>query len=359
MAQSRDSEFLARAAELAEQGRFRVEPNPVVGCVIVRKNKIVGEGFHAYWGGPHAEAAALRQARDDARGATVYVTLEPCGHRGKTGPCADALIRAGVKEVVFAATDPNPSTSGVGPKRLKEAGVIVRRARASKIIRAQLEPYFTAQGRNRPWVIAKWAMTLDGKIATRTGDSRWISCEKSRKFAHRHYRARCDAIMCGAGTVRTDDPSLTNRSGRGPQPLRVIVAGRRRLPSKSKVLNREATTIVAVPEPHLAPKRVESIVAGHGGKVDLKKLLRALHTRGIRRVLVEGGGEVHGALFDKNLVDQIAVFIAPKIIGGVAATAAVAGRGIGKMPQGMTLKDQREQKIEDDRLIEAFVVSGR
>ena len=341
---------------LAARGRLRVEPNPLVGCVLVRGNRVVGEGHHAYWGGPHAEANALEEAGRKAKGATAYVTLEPCGHGGKTPPCADALIRAGVREVVYAHADPNPETAGRGPERLREAGVkVTRQGRAPKYVRELLHPYLAHLACRRPWVIAKWAMTLDGRIATRSGDSKWITAEKTRRWTHRHLRARVDAILVGAGTVLTDDPALTNRSGRGRQPLRVVVCGRRPLWPRSKVLRDGGPTLLAVPQQFRAPPDADVVVCGRLWKVDPHRLLSELFDRGLRRVLVEGGGELLGSMFDAGLVDQAAVFLGPRIVGGISAIQAVAGRGRARMEEALRLDHMAHHTIGPDQVIEGYV----
>jgi len=350
------SDALQRAVALAAKGRFRVEPNPPVGCVLVRNGKVIGEGYHAWWGGPHAEIAALRAAGGSARGATAYVTLEPCAHSGKTPPCTDALIEAGVAEVVYAHADPNPKTAGRGPSLLRAAGIGVRRARASAALRELMRPYLGHLGRKRrPWVIAKWAMTLDGRIATRKGDSRWVTSPDARKWAHRHLRARADAILCGAGTVLADDPALTNRSGRGPQPLRVIVCGRRVLRPRLQVLTDGGRTLLAIPEQFRIPEGVEFLVCGRQWRVDVRRLMRQLYKRGIRRVLVEGGSELMGALFDASLVDQAAVFVAPRIVGGISAVQAVAGKGRAKMSESFRLEHAVHHELGPDHLFEGYV----
>ncbi|MCZ6574590.1 MAG: bifunctional diaminohydroxyphosphoribosylaminopyrimidine deaminase/5-amino-6-(5-phosphoribosylamino)uracil reductase RibD [Planctomycetota bacterium] len=346
--------WLLRAAELAERGRLRVEPNPPVGCVVVRGRRLVGEGWHRGWGAPHAEVEALRSAGKHARGATVYVTLEPCDHDGKTPPCSQALMRAFVKEVVYACIDPNPQTTGKGPARLREAGIGVRKARAPAAVRALLEPYATHLERKRPWVIAKWAMTLDGRIASRTGDSRWVSSQESRDWAHATFRAGVDAIVCGARTVRVDDPRLTNRSGAGKQPLRVIVCGRRGLPPKARVL-RGGNTLVFAPEECRAPRTVEVVRAGAGGRVDPRRMLKELYRRGLERVLIEGGGELIGSLLDRDLVDQLVVFVAPRVIGGLGALPAVAGRGRALMTEALELDHRYVHTLDPDQVVEGYV----
>ena len=349
MARSSDSARLGRASVLADRGRFRVEPNPRVGCVLVAKGGVVGEGWHAFWGGPHAEAMALQRAGRKARGATAYVTLEPCAHHGKTPPCADALVRAGVREVVYAHPDPNPLTAGKGPSRLKAAGVRVRRARAPSGL---LEPYRKHLGRRRPWVIAKWAMTLDGKIAARGGDSKWVTSDEARRWAHRNLRAHADAILVGAGTVRADDPALTNRA-RGRQPLRVVVCGRRPLPKRARVLG--PGSLLAVPKGFRAPPGAEAVVCGAAGRVDVRRLLAALHARGIRRLLVEGGAGILGAFLDAGVVDQVAVFLGQKVVGGALGLTPVGGRGKPRMSSAPAIRDAIFHRFGGDLLVEGYL----
>lgn len=324
----------------------------MVGCVLVRGREIVGEGHHAHWGGAHAERAALAAAGPLARGATAYVTLEPCAHHGKTPPCADALIDAGVAEVVYACADANPRTAGAGPARLRKAGVRVRKARAPVAARRLLLRYDAA--RRRPWVIAKWAMTLDGRIASRSGDSKWITGEEARAWAHRELRGHVDAILVGAGTARADDPALTNRSGEGAAPLRVVVCGRRPLRRRARLLSDGGPTLLAAPEGFRAPRGCEVETCGKEGRVDLRRLLRRLHARGLGRILVEGGSALHGELFDRDLVDQVAVFIGCGVVGGMAATAPVGGRGRARVSQAHELNEIRVLPLGFDQLIEGY-----
>jgi len=353
---SPDSSFLARAAELAERGRLRVEPNPVVGCVLVRGNRIVGEGWHARFGEAHAERAAIADAGTAAKGATAYVTLEPCDHEGRTPACSAALIRAGVREVVYAHADPNPKTAGLGPKRLRAAGIRVRKARATATIRDQLAPYLAHLDRERPWVIAKWAMTLDGRIATRTGDSMWITQSDTRDWSHAEFRGGVDAIVAGAGTLRADDPLLTNRSGIGGQPLRVIVAGSKKLPRSAKIFE-APNTLIAHPKGFRAPDGVESIVCGKKGRVSPRKLLRALHQRGLGRILLEGGPTLVAAFLKERLVDQAVVFVAPKIIGGAGAPGPIAGKGIATMGDALALTHVESGSVGSDLVIEGLLAT--
>lgn len=350
----RDSEAMARAAEIAAGGRFRVEPNPLVGCVIVKRGRIIAEGFHGRWGGPHAEAAALRKAGGKARGATVFVTLAPCDRKGKTPACTKALIRAGVKQVVYAHDDPDSD----GPRALREAGIRVRKVRATKTIRAQVAPHLRQRERKRPWVIAKWAMTLDGRIAARGGDSKWVTGERARKWAHRNLRATIDAILVGSGTAMTDNPSLTNRSGRGKQPLRVIICGRRLLWPNLKTLKDGGPTLLAIPEQFRPPAGADTLVCGRAWRVDMRKLLGALHGRGIRRLLVEGGGELLGSMFDADLVDQVAAFVAPRVVGGISAVQAVGGKGKSMMSEALDVAGAQWTDLGPDRVIEGYVSSA-
>jgi diaminohydroxyphosphoribosylaminopyrimidine deaminase/5-amino-6-(5-phosphoribosylamino)uracil reductase len=294
---------------------------------------------------------ALRRAGRRARGATAYVTLEPCGHHGKTPPCADALVRAGVAEVVFAHADPNPATAGRGPALLRRAGVRVRRARATR--GPELARYLAHLGEPRPWVIAKWAMTADGRLASREGDSKWITGEGARTWQHRHLRARVDAILVGARTVLTDDPALTNRA-RGRQPLRVVVCGRRAIWPRAKVL-RGGGTLLAAPAQFRPPAGAEVLVAGRAWKVDLGGLLRELFARGHRRILVEGGGELLGSFFDAGLVDQVAVFLGPKVIGGISAIQPVGGRGRARMADALAIAEPTYRRLGPDMLLEGYI----
>ncbi len=355
MASSPASLHLRRAAELALRGRLRVEPNPVVGCVLVRAGRVVGEGWHGEWGGAHAEVNAIRAAGRRAKGATAYVTLEPCGHHGKTPPCTEALLAAGIRAVVYAHPDPNPQTAGRGPARLRAAGVGVRRLRPVALIREQLEPYLAHRRRRRPWVIAKWAMTLDGRTAAASGDSRWISGHEARALAHARFRASVDAILIGAGTLRADDPALTNRSGTGGRPLRVVVGGARPLPSRARLFRDGGPTLLVLPPGRPPPRGVPHLVCGREGRVDLPRLLRELRRRGVERLLVEGGGALLGSLFDARLVDQVAATVSPRIVGGQHAPGPVGGRGGRRMADALALRDLVVASVGKDLIVEGLI----
>ena len=290
----------------AEKGRGRTHPNPAVGAVVVRGGRVISRGHHEKAGLPHAEVNALREAGRDARGADVYVTLEPCNHQGRTPPCTEALIAARVRRVFFGSTDPNPLVDGHGARRLRRAGVEVHGGILRRQCDASNEPWFKFITAGLPWVVLKAAITLDGKLATRTGDSKWISSEPSRRLVHR-WRNELDAILVGAGTVRADNPRLTVRGIRGGRnPLRVVLG--------------------AIPAGALLTRQPGETLAEGG---PLRQVLRRLARRGITTVLVEGGATVHGAFLRARLWDELRLFVAPKIFGADAMSwAGFVGRAL-------------------------------
>ena len=304
---TRDEEYMRVALNLAKKGKGKTSPNPIVGAVVVKDNRIVGRGYHKKAGQPHAEINALKQAGNNAKGASLYVTLEPCCFFGKTPPCTDAIIKSGIKKVVIAAKDPNPLNNGIGLKVLKrhnitvELGVLEADARSINEI---FEKYIT---KKMPFVILKIAQTLDGKIAAKTGDSKWISCEKSRRFVHK-LRSEVDAVMISANTARIDKPRL-----------------------------KQARLKVVVPD----------------GNVNLKNFLKELGEKQITSILCEGGGELAWSLLKDGLVDKILFFIAPKIIGGRDAKTSVEGAGLSRIKDAIKLKEIKFSKIDEDVLIEA------
>ncbi len=333
---------MRRALALARRGEGRVEPNPMVGCVIVRGGRIIGEGYHDRFGGPHAEVHALRSIGGTARGSTVYVTLEPCCHFGKTPPCTDALITAGVRRVVAATCDPFPRMRGQGAAILRRAGIDVRLGVCEAEALELMGPYLKLQCRRQPWVILKWAQSLDGKIATRTGDSKWISGERARRWVHR-LRGRVDAIVVGIHTVLADDPDLTCRDAPARRvATRIVIDPRLRLPLSSRLVRtarRVPTLAVAKAKAASASRRqalqragVEVLeVAGTPRGLHLDRLLRELAARGMANVLVEGGGRTAGALYDAGLVDEAFVFVSPRLIGGQEAPGPLGGTGARRM----------------------------
>ena len=361
--------FMRRALELAERGRGLTSPNPMVGAVVVAdRGEIVGEGFHARAGGPHAEIEALRAAGSRARGATLYVTLEPCSHQGRTPPCAPAVIAAGVARVVASIGDPNPQVSGTGFNALRAAGIEVVVGVGAAEAELQNRAFLTAMRERRPHVTLKAGMTLDGKIADLHGVSRWITGEAARRHAHR-LRSESDAIVVGIGTVLRDDPELTVRLGQPwpREPLRVVLDTTARTPVGARLIRagRPSAAVIAVgagaPEPRvraLAAAGATVVSCGtRDGRVDLGALLGELFAREVRAVLVEGGGEVHGAFLDAGLVDRVAMFAAPLLIGGRGATPVVAGAGR-ELKSAVRLGSFTVTPLGDDLLVEADVVRG-
>ncbi len=329
---------MGRALELAALGRGRTAPNPPVGAVVVRDGRIVGEGSHAAAGSAHAETVALAEAGPLARDATLYVTLEPCCHHGRTPPCTDAIIAAGVAEVRYASRDPDPRVAGGGHRALMEAGIRVEAGESDAAARELLRGYLLRQRLGRPWVTAKYAMSLDGKIATRSGDARWISGEASRAHAHQ-LRDRADAVIVGIGTVLADDPSLTVRPAPadGRQPRRIIVDTRLRVPLDAALAGpalAAGTTVAFVAPASGSAALVErglsllELPADRSGRVDLRALLEALGRRGHNEVLVEGGGELLAGFFALGLVDEVEACLAPIVIGGRGASTPVGGVGV-------------------------------
>lgn len=359
---------MTRALELAARGDWRTAPNPRVGAVIVRDGEVVAEGWHVEAGGPHAEAAALRDlaARGlDARGATMFVTLEPCGpFPGKrTPPCVDALLAAGLARVVVAQTDPHPPVDGSSLARLRAAGVAVEVGLLEREARRLNGPWNTWARLGRPYVTAKWAMSLDGKIAARTGDARWISGPESRRRAHA-LRGEVDAVVVGLGTALADDPLLTRRDAPGRDPLRVVVDSQARLPLDRKLVltAREQPVLVATTRAAararvdaLQGRGVEVLVAGEGERVDPAALLAALGARGARHVLLEGGGALTAAFFERDLVDRVVCFVAPKVIGGDAAPGPVRGQGVDLVARAAALEGLTAEPSGDDVMLVGHV----
>jgi diaminohydroxyphosphoribosylaminopyrimidine deaminase/5-amino-6-(5-phosphoribosylamino)uracil reductase len=359
--------FMKQALGLARKGAGRVSPNPLVGALVVRSGAVVGAGYHRYFGGPHAEVYALQQAGELARGADMYVTLEPCSHTGKTPPCADAIIQAGVGRVFAGMADPNPLVSGRGIKKLRAAGIAVETGILESECRRLNESFLKYITTGLPFVALKSAATLDGRIATRTGDSKWITCPESRRAAHR-LRFEADAVMVGSGTVLADDPQLTVRLGRkaARQPLRVIVDGRLRTPLSSQVVQpgyAAGTMIVTSADRALTPKARKLKAAGvrvlacpqKSGRIDMRRLLKKLAAGGIASVLIEGGAELAASALADGVVDKVYVFYAPKILGGRQAVGMIGGTGPSRIAEAVSIVDMRFRRIRNDILIEGYV----
>jgi diaminohydroxyphosphoribosylaminopyrimidine deaminase/5-amino-6-(5-phosphoribosylamino)uracil reductase len=327
-----DERWMRRAMALAERGRGFVEPNPLVGAVVVRAGVLVGEGWHQNFGGPHAEVYALEAAGEAARGATLYVTLEPCCHHGKTPPCTDAVIRSGVGRVVAAMADPFPRVAGQGAERLRAAGIAVELGVCADESYGLNAPYLTLLTRGRPYVHAKWAMSLDGKIATTSGDSKWISGKESRALVHR-LRGRVDGILVGAGTVRADDPLLTARPPGPRVAARLVLSSAGILPPGCQLLKtvRAAPVIVATTAGRGAELRAAGCqvleLPAVGDRPSVSALFAELGRRRMTNLLVEGGAGVLGSLRDERLIDEVHVFVAPKLISGTGAPSPIGGTG--------------------------------
>jgi diaminohydroxyphosphoribosylaminopyrimidine deaminase / 5-amino-6-(5-phosphoribosylamino)uracil reductase len=359
--------FMKQALGLARKGAGRVSPNPMVGALVVRDGAVAGIGHHRCFGGPHAEVYALRQAGDRARGADMYVTLEPCAHTGKTPPCTDALILAGISRVFIGMADPNPLVSGRGMKKLRAAGIAVEAGILENECHRLNESFVKYITTGMPFVVLKAAATLDGKIATRTGDSKWITCPESRRLAHR-LRADADAVMVGSGTVLADDPQLTVRLGRKAikQPFRVIVDSRLRTPLSSRLLQPDSALGVIIATcagKAVTPKARKIMAAGaqvlaitqKNGRIDMRKLLGRLAAMGIARVLIEGGAELAASALAAGVVDKVCMFFAPKIIGGRMAVGMVGGQGCSRIAEAVCIVDMRLRRIRDDILIEGYI----
>ncbi len=360
------AEYMDRALALARKGEGRTRPNPAVGAVIVADGQVVGEGYHPEAGQPHAEIFALRQAGALARGADLYVTLEPCSHHGRTGPCADAVIAAGIARVFVGAGDPNPQVRGQGIDRLRAAGIAVQIGIREVECLRLIAPFVRHVTTGLPLVTLKTAVTLDGKTATATGDSQWISGPASRLHVHR-LRDRVDAILVGIGTVLHDDPQLTTRLPEGGRnPLRVVVDSQLRIPDHAKLLGdlAAAATLIATTSRASAQKieqlrrqGVEVLVLdGQDGRVDLPELLHRLGQRGIQHLLLEGGSGLNDAMLQAELIDRLMVFVAPKIVGGSDGFGIFAGAGVCRLADALSLTDVRSSRFEDDILIEGEVV---
>lgn len=355
---------MRRALDLAQsRGRY-VSPNPKVGAVLVKSGRIVGEGGHSRYGGPHAEVLALRQAGSRAKGATLYVTLEPCSHYGKTPPCVHALLNAGVKKVVAAMKDPFPLVAGGGFRTLRKAGVRVRSGVLEVEARKLNEPFVSALTKGRPEVVLKSAVTLDGKIAPASGRSRWITGEKARRKAH-ELRSQVDAILVGSGTALIDDPSLTVRlPGYRRQdgwPLRILLDSGLRVPLSAKLFDRKATTLVFAAA--RASRAKEKALQKRGVRVfrvplrqkmlSLKAVLDVLQALQVRRLMVEGGGKVNASFLREGLADSLALFIAPKVFG----KNGLSWMGEARIPAFGRLFGSKEARIE--KLGNDFLITGR
>ena len=361
-----ESKYMKRALELAENGSGFTSPNPLVGAVIVKDGMIIGEGYHEIYGGPHAEINAFKNATDDVRGATMYVTLEPCSHFGKTPPCAGAIVEKGISKVVIGMIDPNPIVAGRGVSILRESGIEVHTGVLEEECKRLNEIFIKYITTKKPFVILKSAMTLDGKIATSTGDSKWITNDASRTKVH-EIRQRVAGILVGIGTVLSDDPYLTTRLKRTnvSHPVRIVLDTHARIPLGAHVLEDlgEIRTIIATTalasEDHLKSLREKGaeilLLPIKDDHVDLEALMIALGELGIDSVLIEGGSKVNYSAIDAGVVDKVVVFIAPKLIGGDEAKTPVGGEGKKFMRDAIILKNMQIHLIDEDIMIEGYL----
>jgi diaminohydroxyphosphoribosylaminopyrimidine deaminase/5-amino-6-(5-phosphoribosylamino)uracil reductase len=359
-----DEAMMRRALALAERGRGLVSPNPLVGAVVARDGRVVGEGWHDGPGNPHAEIHALRAAADFARGATLYVTLEPCDHHGRTPPCTNAILEAGVARVVAAARDPNPVVDGRGFERLRSAGVEVTAGLLEAEAERMNEAFATHIRTGMPLVVLKMAATLDGKVAARDGSSRWITGQEARDEVHR-MRGAADAIVVGAGTARADDPSLTVRDPeyRGRPVMRVLVDAGGRVPATAGLFSNEAPTLVATTEAAPVGRRREWAEAGadvvvfdaDGDEVPLEALFAHLGKRDVQLVMLEGGPTLAWSAVRDGLVDKLVLFLAPKLVGGRDAPGILGGEGVAPIAEAMDLEILDVARVGHDIKVEARV----
>ncbi|SHH99156.1 diaminohydroxyphosphoribosylaminopyrimidine deaminase [Clostridium collagenovorans DSM 3089] len=359
-----DKEYMKLALELAERGKGRVNPNPLVGAIIVKDNKIIGEGYHKCYGKAHAEVNAFENAIENVEGATMYVTLEPCSHYGKTPPCVERIIKEKISKVVIGSLDPNPLVAGRGVKRLREHGIDVEIGVLEEECKKVNEVFMKYIVSKMPFVVMKWAMSLDGKIATVSGDSKWISGEKSRENVH-NLRNELSAIMVGVETVIKDNPMLTCRIENGRNPIRIIVDSKLRIPMDSNIVNSSSNirTIVATTEEACKAKeealKSKDIVIihtqSHEERVDLEELMKILGELGIDSILLEGGGTLNFSALKQGIVDKIQVYIAPKIIGGEKARTPVSGNGFELIRECVKVENLIYKKIDEDVYLEGYI----
>jgi len=355
--------YMNLAMKLAMKGRGGTSPNPLVGAVVVKNGRIIGKGFHAKAGLAHAEVVALDEAQDAAEGAVLYVTLEPCVHFGRTPPCVARIIKSGVKEVIVGMVDPNPLNNGKGVEILKQNKIKVKVGFLEAELKRMNEEFLKYITKKIPFVTVKVAESLDGRIATRTGDSKWITSDKSRGFAHR-LRGNYDAVMIGVNTVLRDNPKLDAWFSK-KHPAKIVVDSQLSTPEKSNIFSGPNPVIIATLATSLGQETENrKVLTGKAnvleikekaGQVNLKDMMKKLAGMGITNILVEGGGMLIGSLFDEGLVDKVMFFISPKIIGGKEAIGSVMGRGVSRVERALKLKDVVLKRLGEDFLIEGYV----
>jgi diaminohydroxyphosphoribosylaminopyrimidine deaminase/5-amino-6-(5-phosphoribosylamino)uracil reductase len=360
----RDDEYwMRRVLRLAQKGRGRTSPNPMVGAVLVKDGNAVGEGYHAKAGEAHAEIVALHQAKGGARGAILYLNLEPCTHFGKTPPCAPQVIEAGVQRVVIGMEDPNPLVKRKGIEMMRKAGLDMEVGILEEECRKLNEAFCKYILEKEPFVILKVAATLDGKIATRQGDSKWISGEASKRFVHR-LRDQVDGVLVGIGTILKDDPQLTARIRGGRDPYRIVLDSQLRIPEEAKVIGISPSKVI-IATTELAPRdkteKLEKrgirilILDSQEGKINLKSCLCKLGEIGMMSLLVEGGSQVNGSFLDEGLIDKLLLFLAPKLMGDPQALGIFGGKGACSLEEAVSLREMKRRRIGEDILLEGYL----
>ncbi|KAF0194874.1 MAG: diaminohydroxyphosphoribosylaminopyrimidine deaminase [Bacillota bacterium] len=371
MLNEHEMKYMVRALDLAAIARGRTSPNPMVGAVVVKDGEVIGEGYHPRAGDPHAEVFALAAAGEAARNADLYVTLEPCCHYGRTPPCSKKILGAGIRRTVVATLDPNPLVAGKGVAELRAAGVMVEVGLRGDEARRLNEAFFTYMTKRRPFVTSKWAMTLDGKTACASGDSRWVSGVISRKWVH-ELRDEVDAIMVGIGTVLTDDPELTTRlpeKNDSRDPIRIIVDSHLRTPPEARLFksgSKSPTWIACLDSIEFTKSPLHSIpnvqilpLSSKEGRVDLDALLSTLWKRKINHVLLEGGGTLNYTAFSQQIIDKVYCLIAPKIVGGAQALSPVGGDGLSKMSNAWNIDVQQVVWLGEDMLVKGYPIYSK
>jgi diaminohydroxyphosphoribosylaminopyrimidine deaminase/5-amino-6-(5-phosphoribosylamino)uracil reductase len=361
-----DEQWMKRAIRLAEKGRGRTSPNPMVGAVLVKEGIVVGEGYHARAGEAHAEIIALRKAREEARGSTLYINLEPCTHYGRTPPCVPVIIEAGVRRVVIGIEDPNPLIKAKGLESLAKAGLEVKVGILEKECRRLNEAFYKYILKREPFVILKAAATLDGKIATRDGESKWISGETSRRFVHR-LRDQVDGVVVGIDTVLQDDPMLTARVKGGRDPFRIVLDSRLRIPEEAKVIKADPSkTIIATTELAARDKRQRLekmgaqilVLDSEHERVSLKPLLSKLVEMGMMSLLLEGGSQINGSFLDEGLIDKFLLFLSPRLMGDPKALGIFGGRGVSNLNEAVAVREISTKRIGEDVFVEGYLEWG-
>ncbi len=361
-----DEKYMKMALELAQKGKGMTSPNPVVGAVIVKDGEIIGTGFHEKYGEPHAERNAINNSKGSLKDATIYVTLEPCCHTGKTPPCTDAIIESGISRVVLGARDPNPKVAGQGIEMLKKNGLQVDEGVTSEECKDINKVFFHYIRTGRPYVTMKYAMTMDGKIAAASGDSKWITGEEAREHVHIE-RSYNKAIMVGKGTVLKDDPMLNNRTEKGADrnPIRIICDTNLSIPVSSNIVKtaKDIETIIATAsDDHKKQKKLTDAgcqiinVNKKDGRIDLKHLMELLGQKGIDSILLEGGAEINWEMMNAGLINKVQTYIAPKLFGGALSKSPIGGAGVSYPKDCLNLGEPQITKLGQDILIESEVI---